>query len=125
MERLLKSKCTSAAMCPFIAVNTDSDVNVSPLSLIVASNVFKAEEAMKQFEEKTSSSVSPSLLFHLLCLQPKPCRAGCCVKLLMTSYAGGSTHPHQLQQLHPEISFSVQAVMAAVPVLLTLFSYYL
>lgn len=66
LNSVLKSKCTyiAAAMYPFIAVNTDTDVNISPLSLIETSNVFKVEDVMKQFEGKTSSFVSPSLLFH-------------------------------------------------------------
>lgn len=67
LNSVLKSKCTyiTAAMCPFIAVNTDTAVNISPLSLIEASNVFKVEDVMKQFEGKTSSFVCLSLLSHL------------------------------------------------------------
>ena len=71
----------AAAVYPFIAVDTDTDVNVSPLSLIETSNVFKVEDVMEQFEGKTSSFVSPSLLFHLYYLQPEPSLAGCCVKM--------------------------------------------
>lgn len=83
LKGVLKSKCTytAAAMYPFVAVNTDTDVNISPLSLIETSNVFKVEDVMKQFERKTTSLVSPSLLFHLYYLQPTLSLAGCCVKM--------------------------------------------
>ena len=67
INNVLKSKCTyiAAAVHPFIAVNTDSDVNISPLSLIETSNVYEVEDVMKQFKAETSSFVSLSLLFHL------------------------------------------------------------
>jgi len=66
LNSVLRSKCTciGAATFPFIAVNTDRDVNISPLSLIETTTAFKVDDVMEQFEGK--------ILIFRLCLIAVP-----------------------------------------------------
>lgn len=66
LNSVLKSKrtCIAAATYPFIAVNTDRDVNISPLSLIETTTAFKVDDVMEQFEGK--------ILIFCLCLIAVP-----------------------------------------------------
>lgn len=99
LSGVLERECTDAApaVYPSAAVCADTDVNTAPLSLTETRDVFKVEGVMKQFDGKTSSFVSPSLLFHLCYLQPKPPLAGCWVKMwvaiLLDSHGMGWSMP--------------------------------